>query len=133
MMFIHQALMLVKLMEKLMLYRDLIVWQKSMELVKETYTLVKKLPKEETYALSDQMRSAVISVPSNIAEGYGRKSKTEYSRFLDTARGSLFELETQIHIGIMLGFYIEEDANKAFELCSEVARILNSIIAKLGK
>ena len=69
-------------MDKLMLYRDLIVWQKAMELVKETYILVKKLPKEETYALSDQMRRAAISIPSNIAEGYGRKSKTEYSRFL---------------------------------------------------
>ncbi len=120
-------------MDKLMLYRDLIVWQKAMELVKETYILVKKLPKEETYALSDQMRRAAISIPSNIAEGYGRKSKTEYSRFLDIARGSLFELETQIHIGIMLGFFTEEDSDKAFKLSSEVARILNSIITKLGK
>ena len=120
-------------MEKLILYKDLIVWQKAMELVKEIYLLVKKLPKEEKYALSDQMRRAVISVPSNIAEGYGRKSKIEYSRFLDIARGSLFELETQIHIGIMLGFFAEEESKKAFELTSEVARILNSIISKLEK
>ncbi len=118
-------------MEKLMLYRDLIVWQKAMELVKATYLLVKKLPKEESYALSNQMRRAAVSIPSNIAEGYGRKSKVEYSRFLDIARGSLFELETQIHIGIMLGFFTEEDVNVAFELSSEVGRILNSIIKKL--
>ena len=116
----------------LMFYKDLIVWQKAMELVKETYILVKKLPKEETYALSDQMRRAAISIPSNIAEGYGRKSKTEYSRFLDIARGSLFELETQIHIGIMLNFFEEKDAERAFLLSSEVGKILNSLIAKLG-
>ena len=120
-------------MGELMLYKDLIVWQKAMELVKETYLLVKKLPKEEIYALSEQMRRAAISIPSNIAEGYGRKSKVEYSRFLDIARGSLFELETQIHIGIMLDFFSEEDTIKAFELSSEVARILNSIITKLGQ
>ena len=120
-------------MESVITYKDLILWQKAMELVELTYLLVKKSPKEETYALSDQMRRAAISIPSNIAEGYGRKSKTEYSRFLDIARGSLFELETQIHIGIMLEFFTEEESNKAFELSSEVARILNSLITKLGQ
>ena len=95
-----------------MIYKELIVWQKAMELVKEVYSLTKKLPKEETYALSDQMRRAVVSIPSNIAEGYGRKSKIEYIRFLDIARGSQYELETQIQICIMLEFLNENDTKK---------------------
>ena len=79
-------------------YKDLIVWQKSMDLVDEIYRLVKFLPKEETYALSDQMRRAAVSVPSNIAEGYERKSPKEFANFLSIARASRAELETQICI-----------------------------------
>ena len=116
-----------------MIYKELIVWQKSMELVKEIYSLVKMLPKEETYALSDQMRRAVVSIPSNIAEGYGRKSTVEYSRFLDIARGSLYELETQIHICVMLNFFNQENTEKAFSLSQEVGKMLNSLITKLEK
>ena len=115
-----------------MVYRELIVWQKSMELVKEIYCLVKKLPKEETYSLSDQMRRAATSIPSNIAEGNGRKSQIEYARFLDIARGSQFELETQLHICIMLNFLTENETQKAFELLSEIGKILSSLINKLG-
>ena len=114
-----------------MIYREMIVWQKAMDLVKEIYLLVKHLPKEETYALSDQMRRAAVSIPSNIAEGYGRKSKLEYSRFLDIARGSLYELETQIHIGIMLDFFTNENTERAFFLSQEVGKMLNSLITKL--
>ena len=77
-------------------YRDLVVWQKSMELTEEIYRLVKTLPREETYGLSDQMRRAVVAVPSNIAEGHGRNSEKEFIRFLCMAKGSVFELETQI-------------------------------------
>ena len=66
-------------------YQDLIVWQKSMQLVKEVYTLVKQLPREEQFALSDQMRRAAVSIPSNIAEGYGRNSTNDYIRFLNIA------------------------------------------------
>jgi four helix bundle protein len=116
-----------------MVYKELKVWQKSMELVKEIYSLVKKLPKEELYVLSDQMRRAAISIPSNIAEGNGRKSHTEYARFLDIARGSQFELETQLHICIMLNYLTENETQKAFELISEVGRMLNSLIIKFGK
>lgn len=114
-----------------MIYKDLVVWQRSMELVKEIYLLVRKLPKEETYALSDQMRRAAVSIPSNIAEGYGRKSKTEYIRFLDIARGSQYELETQIQICVMLGLLSEKDTEKAFALISEVGKMLNVLINKL--
>ena len=116
-----------------MIYKELIVWQKSMELVKEIYSLVKKLPKDETYSLSDQMRRAATSIPSNIAEGNGRKSQVEYARFLDIARGSQFELETQLHICIMLEFLTAHETQKAFDLISEVGKMLNALIIKLGK
>ena len=114
-------------------FKDLIVWQKAMELVKETYILVKKLPKEETYVLSDQMRRSAISIPSNIAEGNGRKSKSEYIRFLDISRGSLYELETQIYIGVMLGFFDESETQEILLLITEINKMINSLITKLGE
>ena len=77
-------------------FKDLIVWQKAMDLVEETYRVVKCLPKEEQYGLSNQMRRAVVSIPSNIAEGNQRGSIKEYLHFLYIAMGSLGELETQI-------------------------------------
>ena len=120
-------------MESVTTYKDLILWQKAMELVKLTYLLIRKLPKEETYALSDQMRRAAISIPSNIAEGNGRKSKTEYIRFLDISRGSLFELETQLNIGVMLEFFNDNDVKEIFGLITEVSKMINSLITKLGK
>ena len=73
---------------------DLIVWQKAMDLTTEIYRLIKFLPREETYALSDQMRRAAVSIPSNIAEGHGRNSNKEFANFLSIARGSLTELRT---------------------------------------
>ena len=120
-------------MGNLTTYKDLILWQKSMELVKETYSLVKKLPKEETYALSDQMRRAAISIPSNIAEGNGRKSKIDYVRFLDISRGSLYELETQIYIGVMLDFFDESETQEILLLITEINKMINSLITKLGE
>ena len=74
-------------------FKDLVVWQRAMDLVAEVYQVVKKLPKEELYALSDQIRRAVISIPSNIAEGYGRNSSKEFSHFISIAKGSKSELE----------------------------------------
>ena len=79
-------------------YKQLIVWHKSMDLVVEVYSLVKLLPKEELYALSDQMRRAVVSIPSNISEGLGRNSDKEFIQFLSVSRGSLWELATQIEV-----------------------------------
>ena len=114
-----------------MIYREMIVWQKAMDLVKEIYLLAKMLPKEETYALSDQMRRAAISIPSNIAEGNGGKSLTDYARFLDIARGSEYELETQFEICIMLGYLTETDCKKVFELINEIGRMLHTLITKL--
>lgn len=112
-------------------YQDLLVWQKSMQLVKETYILVRLLPKEEIYALGDQIRRAVVSIPSNIAEGHSRNSDKELMQFLYIARGSKAELETQIKIGIMLNYFSEIQAEKVLNLCNEVGKMLNSFISKL--
>ena len=112
-------------------YKDLIVWQKSMDLVDEIYKLARLLPKEELYALSDQMRRAAVSIPSNIAEGYERKSKKEYSQFLSVARSSRAEIETQILICIRQGFFTQEKADKVFGLCDEIGKMLNSLITKI--
>ena len=112
-------------------YRDLVVWQRAMELVEEVYRLVRLLPKEEGYGLSDQLRRAVVSIPSNIAEGYGRMAAKDYSRFLVIARGSKYELETQLEICCRVGYLKEKDVERAFKLCESVGKMLNSILAKL--
>ena len=112
-------------------YKDLIVWQKSMDLVIEIYKLVKKLPKEETYSLSDQMRRAVVSIPSNIAEGYTRKSTNEYLNFLSIANGSRTELETQLLICERINYLSEADTEKAFVLIDEIGAIIYHIMTKL--
>ena len=108
-------------------YRQLTVWQKAMDLTVEIYNLVKRLPREETYALSDQMRRAVVSIPSNIAEGQGRNSDKEFINFLSIARGSLWELETQIEICERLHYIDSELASKVYSLTTEVSKMLNSL------
>lgn len=113
-------------------YRDLVVWQRSMELVAHVYGLTKQLPKEETFALSNQLRRAVVSIPSNIAEGYGRNSKQDYLRFLNIARGSKNEVETQLQICLMLDYLRPEDAAEAQVLCAEVGKMLNALIHSIG-
>ena len=112
-------------------YKQLVVWQKSIEFVKETYKLCKLLPKEELFALSSQLKRAAVSVPSNIAEGFGRNSTKDYLRFLNISRGSIYESETQIHIGIELGYFTEDQASKALELSFEIRKMLNALIGKL--
>lgn len=112
-------------------YRDLNVWKKSMDLTVEIYRLVKFLPKEETYALSDQMRRAVVSIPSNIAEGHGRNSTRDFIRFLSIARGSQTELETQLQICERLNYISSEQLEISLTLCDEVNKMLNVLISKL--
>ena len=114
-------------------YKELRVWQKSMELVTELYRIIKLLPREETFALSDQMRRAAISIPSNIAEGYNRNSDQELLNFLYISRGSTAELETQIMIAISLKYFSDVDAEKALDLCGEVRRMLNSFISHIRR
>jgi len=77
-------------------YRDLLVWQKGMTLVTHVYSLTKMFPKEEQYALTSQIRRCAVSIPSNIAEGFGRHHKQDYIRFLEFSRASLYELQTQL-------------------------------------
>ena len=114
-------------------YRELIVWKRAMELVVETYQLVKHLPKEEIYALSDQIRRAVVAIPSNIAEGNGRGTPKDYARFLAMARGSKYELETQLMICVELQYLTNEQIQNAMMLSDEIGRMLNAIIARLGE
>ena len=85
-------------------YKDLIVWQKGISLAKLVYDLTRGFPIEEKFGIVAQMRRAAISIPSNIAEGYGRQSLMDYLRFLRTARGSLAELDTQLELAIELRF-----------------------------
>ena len=112
-------------------YKDLIVWKRAMELAKSAYTLARKLPREENYALADQIRRSSVSIPSNIAEGYGRTSQRDYIRFLAIARGSSYELETQILLCIDLCYIVETDAHLALGLCKEVAKIITTILNKM--
>ena len=113
-------------------YRQLKVWQKAMELVKETYRLTSRLPREERYTLSDQLRRAAVSIPSNIAEGYGRSTTKDYVRFLSIARGSKYEVETQLLICVMLGYLSEEEISDATKICDEIGKMLTVILTKLS-
>ena len=112
-------------------YRDLDVWQRSMELVEAVYTLARILPDEERFGLCQQIRRSVVSVPSNIAEGYGRKHRGDYVRHLSIANGSLKELETQLIIAVRLGYVDREMTRPGWELAQDVGRMLNRLIASL--
>ncbi|MBP6558143.1 MAG: four helix bundle protein [Flavobacterium sp.] len=112
-------------------YRDLIVWQKSMSLVTLIYKLVAQLPENEKFGLTSQIKRSAVSIPSNIAEGYGRNYRKDYSRFLQIARGSLFENQTQLEIAVNLDFIKVNDLEEIKELSVEVEKMLNSLIKKL--
>jgi len=111
-----------------MLYKDLEVWQKAMELSVEIYRLTKNFPQEERFGLVNQMRRAVVSIASNIAEGQGRIYTKEYLHFLSVARGSQAEVDTQLLLAVRLGYLCEEEAHRAFELLSMTAKLLNGTI-----
>lgn len=111
-------------------YKDLIVWNKAMDLTKEIYSLVEKLPKKELYGLSDQLRRAAVSVPSNIAEGHGRRSSKDFCRFLSISNGSCMEIETQLLICVRLNMLTEHEIENALSLLNEVSRMLTTLIIK---
>jgi four helix bundle protein len=113
-------------------YKDLIVWQKSMLLVTEIYAISKKFPSDELYGLTNQLRRCAVSIPSNIAEGYGRNSTNDYKRFLQIAAGSLYELQTQIEIALNLSYIQEIEFKRVFDLCIEIDKMLYTIIKKIN-
>ncbi len=112
-------------------FRDLKVWQKAMELTVEVYSMVKLLPRDETFVLSDQMRRAVVSIPSNIAEGQGRESMKEFIRFLSVARGSLRELSTQIEICERIHYLETSKTENAKALIEEIDKMINALSKSL--
>jgi four helix bundle protein len=111
-------------------FRELIVWQKGIMLVKDVYDKSRGFPKEEIFGLRMQLRRCAVSVPSNIAEGYGRQHTSEYIRFLQIARGSLFELVTQLEIAVSLAYL--DDITDLLKDCDEIAKMLNVLIRRLS-
>jgi four helix bundle protein len=112
-------------------YRDLLAWQKAMNLAKAVYLETEKLPTKEVYGLQSQMRRAAVSVPSNIAEGHGRLNDGHFKQFLATARGSLFELQTQVQLAGDLELLESGRVATVMGQCEEVARLINGLIAAL--
>ncbi|MBI2475427.1 four helix bundle protein [Candidatus Uhrbacteria bacterium] len=111
-------------------FKDLIVWQRSMELAKQVYVLCRSLPKEEQFGLIAQMRRCAVSIPSNIAEGYQRRSRLDYGRFLKIADGSCSELETQLLLSKSI--YPQIVIEKASSDLTEVQKMLYCMITKLS-
>jgi four helix bundle protein len=114
-------------------YKDLVAWQKSMDLVTATYRATAGFPKDEFFGLTSQLRRAAVSIPSNIAEGQGRLSEKEFRYFLGQARGSLMEVETQLQIAENLGELQKEQTSLLLQSCAEVGRILNGLLASVSK
>ena len=114
-------------------FKDLIVWQRAVQMTLAVYKLTSAFPGSEQFGLTNQLRRASVSVASNIAEGYGKSSKGEYVLFLGHARGSNCEVETQLVISDAPGFGSEEPGRVARSLCGEVSRMLASMMSKLQK
>jgi four helix bundle protein len=107
------------------------MWQRAVELCAAVYAVTRKFPREEVYGLTDQVRRASVSIPSNIAEGYGRSSREEYKYFLRVAKGSYMELQTQLLIASKLGFLGSREFEEVEGFASEVGRMLTSMLSKL--
>lgn len=112
-------------------YRELIVWQKAMDLVEMIYQVTRQFPKEDLYGLTSQIRRAAVSIPSNIAEGQARHSTAEFKNFLSIAQGSRAEVETQIMIAQRLGYLQQLKAEEILNLSEEIKRMIYSLTAKL--
>jgi four helix bundle protein len=110
-------------------YKDLIAWRKAMELVTEIYRATRLFPRDELYGLTNQLRRAAVSVPSNIAEGQARFSRKEFHHFLSHARGSLVEIETQLTIAQNLGYLSPQSTRPLLDQAAELGKVLNGLIA----
>jgi four helix bundle protein len=108
-------------------FRELIAWQKALDLVEETYKASKSFPKDELYGLTSQIRRAVVSIPSNIAEGQGRDTTREFRHYLSISYGSLCEVQTQIFIAQRLTYLKEEQVITLLSMANEVARLINGL------
>jgi len=114
-------------------FKDLIVWQRAVELSKTIYRLTASFPASEQFGLINQLRRASVSIASNIAEGYGESTRGEYVQFLGHARGSNFELQTQLIIAQSLGFCVAREYEQAESLSADVSRLLIALINRLRK
>ena len=112
-------------------YRELIAWQKGMQLVTDVYAVTRLFPREEVYGLTSQIRRAAVSVPSNVAEGHGRATNRDRQYFITAARGSVLELQTQIEIARNLGYLEESSSAKLLQSADEVGRIINGLLRSL--
>ncbi len=112
-------------------YRELIAWQKAVDLVEIVYRTTRSFPQEELYALTSQMRRAAVSVPSNIAEGQARTSTADFLHFLSIARGSVKELETQVIIARRLGYVNDQREIELVNSTEEVSRVISGLMSSL--
>ncbi len=115
-------------MQKITSYRDLQVWQESRTLASKIYLVTARFPTSEQFGITNQMRRAVVSIPSNIAEGFGRISAKEKAQFYAIARGSLAELETQAYIATDVGYMTESELEDIMQLASLTHRLLQGLI-----
>ncbi|MFZ0744974.1 MAG: four helix bundle protein [Terracidiphilus sp.] len=120
-------------MERPKSYQELIVYQKAMSLARHAHQLSRRLPKSELFGLSNQISRAAVSVPSNIAEGYGRLTDLQFRHFLGNARRSLYELQTQVQLAADFGYFDNESVRKLLEQSSEVARLINGLLSSLSQ
>jgi four helix bundle protein len=114
-------------------YRDLEVWQAAIDLVETIYKLTKEFPRDERFGFTSQIQRAAVSIPSNIAEGYGRSHRGDYLRHLSVAKGSLAELETQLVVAVRLSFISREQAESAWKLSQRIGGMLFKLISSLKK
>jgi four helix bundle protein len=122
-----------KVSKEVQTYRDLVAWQKGMELVREIYKISRNFPKDEIFGLVSQIRRAVVSIPSNIAEGHQKLSRKEHQYFLGNARASVAEIETQILIARDLDYLGQKETDQILNLSAELGRILNGLINSIRK
>lgn len=118
-------------MGRLESYRDLLIWQKGMSLVVDIYSMTNKYPSSEQFTLVNQTRRSAISIPSNIAEGYGRNSTSDYIRFLNISRGSLYELQTQVEIAVNLNYIPRKVFMTIYEKTEELSKMIGVLIKKV--
>ncbi len=118
-------------MAKIDSHRDLIVWQKSLDMTVEIYRLTSRFPATEIYRLTAQVTRAAASVPANIAEGHARGTRKDYSHFLAIAKGSLMETETFLMLAVRLGYVKQEEAAKTLEIITEISKMITAIRIKL--